>query len=168
MPRGLKSTSSVISVGASVSESAPGVFTQTAVDLNLDPLNNEVFVVLACNIDASFPEAINATSTIVAAQVTTTSQSAMVSIADNNCLGKLAQQIQAFATNGCAFSSQALETPPSTLEYIGIIATNDFFLGMQGTNNAAAKSANVKLYGYRAKAESSIYAALVQSEVLSA
>jgi len=168
MPRGLKSTSSVISIGAQVTESAPGIFTQQAVDLNLDPLNNEVFVVLACNIDASFPEAINATSTIVAAQVTTTSQSGMVSIADHNCLGKLAQQIQAFAASGAAFTSQALETPPSTLEYIGIIATNDFFLGMQGTNNLATKTANVKVYGYRAKAESSIYAALVQSEVLSA
>lgn len=168
MPKGLKSTSSVVAIGASVDESAPNTFTQTTVDLNLDPLNNEVFVVLACNIDASFPEAIAGTPTIVAAQVTTTSKTGMVSIADTNCLGKLAQQIQTDAVIGVGFQSQALETPPSTLEYIGIIATNDFFLGMKGTNNVAAKSANVKLYGYRARADASVYAALVQSEVLSA
>jgi hypothetical protein len=61
-----------------------------------------------------------------------------------------------------------LETPPATLEYIGIIATNDFFVGVQGTNNGGPKQASGKLYGYRAVADATIYAALVQSEVLSA
>jgi hypothetical protein len=168
MPRGLKATSSVVSIGASVTETAPGIYTQTTVDLNLDPLNNEVFVVLSCNIDTGRPEAINATNTNVLSQVTTTSQTSMVTIADNNCLARLTLSIDAYAASGVGFSSQALETPPSTLDYIGIIATNDFHLAIQGTNNVGAKAAAVKMYGYRAKAESSIYAALVQSEVLSA
>lgn len=168
MPKGLKASSSVITIGSTVTESAPGVFTEQEVDLNLDPLNNEVFVVLACNIDASFPEAIAATTTAVRAQVTATTNTAIISIAETNCLAKLNQQIQAFAASGAAFSTQALETPPSTLEYIGIISTNNFFLGVQGVANLAAKTANVKMYGYRARADASVYAALVQSEVLSA
>ena len=168
MPKGLKANSSVITIGSTVTESAPNVFTQQEVDLNLDPLNREVFVVLACNIDASFPEAINATTTAVRAQVTSTSNTAIVSIAETNCLAKLNQQIQAFATTGVGFSTQALETPPSTLEYIGIISTNNFFLGVQGVANLATKTANVKMYGFRAQATADIYAALVQSEVLSA
>ena len=169
MPKGLTATSSVIAIGASITESAPNVYTQQAIDLNLDPLNYEVFVVLACNIDSGFPDAIAATNTSVKSQVTTVTKAASVNIADNTCLAKLAQQIQAagFVDGGVGFSSQALESPPSTLEYVGIIATNDFFLAIEGTNNAAPKQASVKLYGYRARANATIYAALVQSEVLS-
>jgi hypothetical protein len=168
MVTGLKANSSVITIGASISETAPGTFTETQVDLNLDPLNREVFVVLACNIDASVPEAIPATDTAVRAQVTSTSNTAMVTIAETNCLGKLNQEIRAFAASGVGFSTQALETPPSNLDYIGIISTNNFFLALQGTANLNAKSAHVKMYGYRARATADIYAALVQSEVLSA
>jgi len=39
---------------------------------------------------------------------------------------------------------------------------------MKGLANVAAKSASGRLWGYRAKADASTYAALVQSEVLSA
>ena len=53
------------------------------------------------------------------------------------------------------------------LDYIGIIATNDFFIQLQGANNLVAKFANVRVWGYRAKADATIYSALVQSEVLS-
>ena len=66
------------------------------------------------------------------------------------------------------FSQPALETPPSTLDYIGISATNDFFVQVEGAANSAAKGVAGKLYGYRAVASADIYAALVQSEVLSA
>jgi hypothetical protein len=60
------------------------------------------------------------------------------------------------------------EQPPATLDYLGIIATNDFFIQIQGDANLSAKQIQGKLYGYRARATADIYAALVQSEVLSA
>ena len=60
------------------------------------------------------------------------------------------------------------EPPPATLDYIGIIATNDFFIQVKGTGNNNARGMDGKLYGYRAIADADIYAALVQSEVLSA
>jgi hypothetical protein len=60
-----------------------------------------------------------------------------------------------------------METPPSALDYIGIISTNDFFLQIQGGGNGTPKIGNAKVYGYRAKADAATYAALVQSEVLS-
>jgi len=37
-----------------------------------------------------------------------------------------------------------------------------------GTNNLAAKDVSGRVWGYRARADASTYAALVQSEVLSA
>lgn len=170
MPAGLKQSSSVVSIGFSLPESAANTFTQSSVDLNLSPLDREVFVVLAINLDTDRPDAIAATDTEVRAGVTTTSQTAMPSLADANCLARISTSIQAagFADAGVGFSTQALETPPATLEYIGIIATNDFFVQTQGTANNQAKGVSGKLYGYRAVASADIYAALVQSEVLSA
>ena len=53
-------------------------------------------------------------------------------------------------------------------DYIGIIATSDAFLNIVGLNNNNAKQARVRVYGYRAKAEAAVYAALVQSQSLSA
>ena len=170
MPAGLKGTSSVIAVGFSATEPAPNTFTQAQIDLNLSPLDREVFVVLAVNMDSSAPSAIAATDTAVRGRLTSTSQTAIPSLADTNCLSAITSQISAagFVDGGVSFTSQALETPPSTLDYIGIIATNDFFVQVQGTNNVAPMGISGKLYGYRAVASADIYAALVQSEVLSA
>ena len=170
MPQGLKQTSSVVSIGFSVTESAPNTFTQSSVDLNLSPLDQEVFVVLAINLDPNNPDAVAGTDTQSRAGLTTTSQTAMPSLADANCLARVTNAIRAggFVDGGVGFTSFALETPPATLEYIGIIATNDFFVQAQGTNNLAAKGVSGKVYGYRARANADIYAALVQSEVLSA
>lgn len=168
MPKGLKQTSSVVSIGFSVSESAANTFTQGSVDLNLSPLDNEVFVVLAVNLDVSSPEYISGTNTQTRAGLTSTSQTAIPSLADANCMARASEKIRTDAVGGVAFATQALETPPATLEYIGIIATNDFFVQVEGSGNTAAKGVSGKLYGYRATADASTYAALVQSEVLSA
>lgn len=168
MPVGLKQSSSVVPIGFSVAESAANTFTETSVDLNLSPLDREVFVVLAVNMDSSFPEYISNTNTNVRMRLTTTSQTALVGLENANCLSALSNNIRTDPVGGVSFTSQALETPPSTLEYIGIIATNDFFVGIQGGGNTAAATGSGKLYGYRAVASADIYAALVQSEVLSA
>ena len=170
MPAGLKQSSSVVPIGFAVTETGANTFTQGQVDLNLSPLDREVFVVLAVNMDSDFPDATAGANTAVRCQLTTTSQTAIVTLQDANCLSRLNQSIRAagFVDSGVGFTSQALETPPSTLEYIGIIATNDFFIQVAGTGNNAAKGMDGKIYGYRARADADIYAALVQSEVLSA
>ena len=169
MPTGLKQTSSVVPIGFSVAESAANTFTQGQVDLNLSPLDREVFVVLAINLDNDFPDAVAATDTQVRSALTSTSQTAMPTLADANCMSRSTNAIK---SDGAAalvsFTQQALETPPSVLEYIGIIATNDFFVQVQGSGNNGIKGVAGKLYGYRAVANADIYAALVQSEVLSA
>jgi len=168
MPRGLKQTSSVVSIGFSVPESAANTFTQGAIDLNLSPLDNEVFVVLAVNIDPESPEMIDGLNTSVNCSLTTTSQTAVATLADSNCLSVANERIRADVGVAVAFQTAALETPPATLEFIGIIATNDFFVQVKGANNTVLKGCSGKVYGYRARADASIYSALVQSEVLSA
>tara|TARA_R110000824_G_scaffold355993_1_gene543197 strand:- start:336 stop:842 length:507 start_codon:yes stop_codon:yes gene_type:complete len=167
MPKGLKTTSSLITIGFSVTESGANTFTQGQVDLQLNPLDNEVFVVQAVNLDPSNPDAIAGTSTNVDGALTTTSRTAMPNLSDSAALAVASNAIRADAVVGVGFSKTSMETPPAALEYIGIIATNDFFIQVLGTNNVAVKKMTGKLYGYRARADASVYAALVQSEVLS-
>jgi len=168
MPQGLKQSSAVVPIGFSVTESGANTFTQTQVDLNLSPLDREVFVALAVNLDSGVPENVDDTETSVRTRLTTTSQTGIVGLDNANCLAALSLFCVNQGGTAVSYTNQALETPPSTLEYIGIIATNDFFVGIEGRGNAAATGASGKLYGYRAVASADIYAALVQSEVLSA
>ena len=168
MPAGLKQTSSVVSIGFGVTETVVGTMEQAAIDLNLSPLDREVFVVLAVNLDSSTPELVPGTTTQVRSGITSTSQAAIPQLSDSNCIGRLSQTIRTAGGEAVSFQSGALETPPATLEYIAIIATNDFFVQVQGTGQPSAASMTGKMYGYRAQASADIYAALVQSEVLSA
>jgi len=167
MPAGLKQTSSVVSIGFGVSESGPNTFTQGTVDLNLSPLDREVFVVLAINLDPFTPD-LQPGDSKVECSLTTTSQSTVQNLSNSNTLAASGNFIKADAARAVALQSMAGETPPATLDYIGIIATNDFFIQVKGSGNAAAKGMDGKLYGYRAQASADIFAALVQSEVLSA
>lgn len=165
---GLKSTSSTISIGFGVSETAANTFTQEQVDLNLSPLDREVFVVQAIDMDVAPPENVANTNTSVNSSLTTTSQTAVQTLQDSNCLARKELAIRANALNAVGFETGSIESPPSLLPYIGIIATNDFFIQVKGTGNTGTRALRGKLYGYRARASADIYAALVQSEVLSA
>ena len=170
MPTGLKASSSTVAIGFAATETAPNTFVESQVDLNLSPLDREVFVVLAVNLDPASPDAIAATDTSVQTSLTTTSQTAVVGLDNSNCLAASTNIIRAagLVDAGVAFQALGIETPPATMDYIGIIATNDFFVQCKGNNNGTAKSVRGKMYGYRAVASADIYAALVQSEVLSA
>ena len=170
MPKGLKAESTVVPIGFSVTESAANTFTQGSVDLNLSPLDREVFVVLSINMDPLAPDSVAGTNTAVTASLTTTSQTSVTSLANANCLAntKLDIRQNAGSVDGVSFTRGAGESPATNLEYIGIIATNDFFVQILGTSNSSAKAIRGKLYGYRARATADVYAALVQSEVLSA
>jgi len=169
MPKGLKSTSSLITIGFSATETAPDTFLQERVDLQLNPLDNECFIVQAIDLDPSSPNAIAGTNTRVDCALTTTSQTSMVNLGNTACLAKAELDIRAsgFVDGGVGFQKSSMETPPTNLDYIGIIATNDFFVSIQGTGNGTVKRVAGKMYGYRARADASVYAALVQSEVLS-
>jgi len=170
MPAGLTRTSSVVAIGFSVVETAANTFQQTQVDLNLSPLDREVFVVQAIDLTLGAPDGLAGVDTATGGSITTTRQTAVQSLANSNCLAIAVNQIRAggFVDGGVGFSQTAGESPNTLLEYIGIIATNDFFIQLVGENNVAPHSLTGKLYGYRAKASADVFAALVQSEVLSA
>lgn len=168
MPRGLKETSSLIQISTSVSETGANTFTQGQVDLQLNPLDNEVFVVQAIDINAASPDVNTNVASSTSASVSTTSRTTVGSIASSNVLGVAQHNIRNDGVSAVGFTQFAPETPTAgSLEYVGIIATNDFFVQIVGSNNLVAKDCQVRVYGYRAKADASQYAALVQSEMLS-
>ncbi len=170
MPAGLKATSSTVAIGLTASETAPNTFQQTQIDLNLSPLDREVFVVQAIDLTLGAPDALAGIDTSMLGSITTTRQTATQTLANSNCLAIAANQIRAagLVDGGVGFQQTAGESPNTLLEYIGIIATNDFFVQVAGQNNATPHSMSGKLYGYRAPASADVFAALVQSEVLSA
>ena len=170
MPKGLKPTSQLITIGFRAAESAANTFTQAQVDLQLNPLDLEVFVVQAIDIDTSAPEALIGTNTIVSASLSSTSRTTMGGLEDSNVMAVKTVQFrsQNATTPPVAYVSGSMESVPTNQEYLGIIATNDFFVQVEGANNTAVKNATGKMYGYRAKADAEIFAALTQSELLSA
>ena len=162
-------TSSLITISEGLTESAANTFTSEKVDLQLNPLDNEVFVVYAVNIDSRPPDLERGLKTQTQASVSTTARTSVGSIANNNVLAsQTIECINIDDTVSAFYEFSAGDTPSALLPYVGIIATNDFFINLEGSSNTNAKVTAVRVYGVRAKAESSIYAALVQSELLSA
>ena len=170
MVTGLKASSSIVAIGFLAVEGAANTFAEQQVDLNLSPLDREVFVVLSVNLDPGAPDSVAGLNTSTTASLTATRQTAVAGLDNSNCLAhtKLSIRQNAGSIDGVSFARDSTETPATGLDYIGIIATNDFFVQVSGTNNTNAKQCAGKVYGYRSSASADIFAALVQSEVLSA
>ena len=171
MPKGLKANSSMITVSFGVTESAPNTFTQQQIDLQLNVLDREVFVVTAIDLDPLPPDADFGASTRVNSSLSSTSRTAVGTLSGTNVLAVKNLYIRTAAggtSAGAVFQTGSMESPPTNMDYVGIIATNDFYVQVEGDGNGNAKSVSGKLYGYRAIADGDTFAALTQSELLSA
>lgn len=167
--KGLTQTSSLIQISATVTESALNTFTVEQIDLQLNPLDREVFVVQAVDLDLQPADMVDGKTSVSALSLSSTRRTTVGGIDFPNVIAAKRITTQAEGGVGAVTNEyMASDTPASNLDYIAIVATNDFFLNIEGTNNTAAKGANARMYGYRARADAAIYAALVQSEALSA
>ena len=169
MPRGLKQSSSMIVIGASTSEDVAGTLKTEQVSLQLNALDNEVFVVTAIDLDPQLCEQSAGNLTTNAAWVTKQDPNGVRPTYNqsNVIANKVIAQDNTGGDGFTLFQTASIETPSTMMEYLDIIATPDFFLNVQGVGNTGRMSVACKVYGYRAKADASTYAALVQSEVLS-
>jgi hypothetical protein len=167
---GFKKTSDTIAISFALAELAPNTFIQDEVALQLDVLNNEIFVVVGVDLDLANPDAIAGVDTATRASVTSTSSPGVSNLGNTNCIASARDAIRAagFVDGGVGFARAAETTPLGDVDYISLIATNNFFVQLLGTANVAPKSLEGRMWGYRARADASTYAALVQSEVLSA
>lgn len=167
MPRGIKETSGLIVISSSVTESAANTFTTNRVDLQLNPLDNEVFVVYGIDLDVAQPDLTAGATTVSGMSMSSTPRTTIGGIDQPNVMAANRIVTQELAGSAVTNSYSSDSAPSTQLEYLGIIATNDFYLNIEGTGNAVAKGGNCRVYGVRGKADASIYAALVQSELLS-
>tara|TARA_Y100001973_G_C5005458_1_gene235768 strand:+ start:70 stop:573 length:504 start_codon:yes stop_codon:yes gene_type:complete len=165
----LKKSSSTINISFNVSESAPNTLTSQVVQLPLDPLNNEVFVVQMVDLDPQSPDIIAGTSTVVETTISTIERTSVGSLADPNvmAIARRAILMDAGSVDGCPFTSDLPLMAAPQMDYLAIIATDDFFVNIEGFSNTNAKRVEGRIWGYRAKADAATYAALVQSELLS-
>lgn len=175
----LKKTSETIQISTLVEQGVANAFEVYPTDLQLNPLDNEVFVVQGVKIDylGILPSAAVGVATpgqfpVTEVAITTTRPTIMPSLANSNVLAYSNRQAVCMVNaDGLATYFLAeqgpIDTPDSMLDYIGIIATNDFFVAVDSVNCLGAFDVAIRIYGYRAKADAATYAALVQSEVLS-
>lgn len=177
MPKGLTATSEQIVVSFSLEESAIGTFTSERVDLQLNALDSEVFVVTGVKMDLEPADLVatgasNRALTFASISKQNVTGSAVGSgLANPSVIATAQTSVQAVDTPNNAMAVSIIENSvdtPSQLEYIDVIATPDFFVNIQCAANLSLKSVEGKLYGFRARASSAIYASLVQSELLSA
>lgn len=167
MPRGLKETSGLITIGFQAAETVAGTVAEDRVDLQLNVLDREVFVVYGVSMDLSAPEMIQGTNTATFASISTTSRTTVGNLSNSNVLATAGNQVESDATGAVAFSYSSADAPATQLEYLGIIATNDFYVQVVGLNNAGVASTSGRIFGVRAQASADIFAALTQSELLS-
>jgi len=165
-----KTTSGMLQVSFHVDESAAVTFTSQTIDVQLNPLDNEVLLIYAVDFDTSNPEAIAATDTEVNVSCSTTARTTIGRINSSNVIAAEAKSIRAagFVDGGVPFTTEMPSAPVSAgLDYIGILATSDLHIQIQGIGNNGPMFVNGRVYCQRARATSSVYAALVQSEALS-
>ena len=177
----LKKSSEQIQISTTVDSSGIGVFSANPVDLQLNALDQEVFVVTAIKIDFLTAAQCNLTTPGQIhdedrVAISTTRPSAMPSIGDNNCLGT-AYRMSNYGVSSAGtpphdllavnvYEQHSTDNPDAHLDRIGIISTSDFFINTE-TTQLTTQTYGIRLYGYRARADAATYAALVQSEVLS-
>jgi len=169
MAASLKRTSEIISVSAGVTETGANTLTSTTIQFPLSPLDNEVFVILQVDLDPNPPNLVAGADTAVTASLSTTARTSVGHLDNTNVIAVAQKKILAAAGLTCAvaFNDSNPDGTSPNMDYLAILATDDMFLNIVGASNTAARSAEVRVFGFRAKATSAIYAALVQSELLS-
>ena len=167
---GFKKTSSTVTISTLATETAANTFTQLEVDLTLSPLDQEIFVVLAIDVAPAPPDSVAGLDTSTSCSVSSTSRTTVGNVGVSNCLGAGESVIRSagYIDSGVGFQQFSGETPTANLDYIAILATNNYFIQIEGNGNNVAKNSGVRVWGYRARADAATYAALVQSEILSA
>ena len=170
MPKGLSQTSAPLVISLSVGEAIVNTFAQNQIDVQLNVLDREVMVVTGVDVDVLPPDGVPGTNTVTRASVSTTSRTTVGDIADTNVLASTRSDIRGanYVDSGVGFSTSFGETPAAGMDYLNIIATNNFFCQVLGNGNIGTTGMTGRLYCYRAVADAATFAALVQSELLSA
>lgn len=169
LPKGFSQVTNMITISSSITEDAANTFKSTAQQLPLDSLNNEVFIIYSADLDVAAPNLITDTRTRSRLSVSTTARTTPGGIDQANVVAVSDVVIQDVGGTAVAVTEYKSDnSPPTQLPYLAILATSDFYVNIEGDNNADPIGGNVRLYGVRARVtDAAVYASLVQSELLS-
>lgn len=170
MPKAYTVTSDPFFVNGNLTETTPGTFAQQEISLPLDSLNREGVIVHACYFSGDEPERLVNQMSRIRMQVTATSKTSIVGANDANLISRQEKYVLGGAAE---FSGPhvidviASNEPYQESDNLGLIATDNVFLGIQSTNQSAGKAAQVRLVCSRIKLSADAYAALVTNELSS-
>ena len=166
MASGLKRTSADFFVSAQLQESALNTFTEATISLPLNSLDREVFVITGIIMDPGTPTSVPATQTDSILQLTRNTAGVIQTIADFNLISISIETINAGAAEFDFFSkTYGNQIMQSGQDFVDVVATPNMSVAVQGTGNLGLLTSNVRVYGYRARADSSVYSALIASEL---
>jgi len=166
MAAGLKRTSSDFFVSASITESAANTFTTQEITLPLNSLDREVFVITGIILDPGTPNSIALTQTTSNVTLSRQLPTAIEGIAEFNTIALSAESINGGVGEFDYFSkTYGNQITDTGADYIDVVATPNMFLAVLGANNVNPMVSEVRVFGYRAKAEVSVYSALIASEL---
>jgi len=165
-----KKMSNVFTVSVSLTESGAHTFTSDTVAMNVDPLNQEILIVLAADIDVQGVDLVATKNTAINCSISTTARTSPGGLNSNNVIAQKRIAIRADAANAVSFESQHPDSPAATnLEWIALVATDDIHLNIEGSaDQVSAGTMQARLWMIRASVkDAGVYASLVQSELLS-
>lgn len=174
----LKKTSALMNLGAQLDLVDGAGYTETEIDLNMDPLSREVFVITDYELDYGtsmhFDAALGGTVSI-SGQITVSSKTSTINVNDPDCVGRFqAATLQGGAANlgaGAYVVNKNPEGPSSTgtsRDYLNIVATPNWFIGgsfSTTTGGAPNKQINARITGYRATCDVATYSALIAEQL---
>jgi hypothetical protein len=169
MPKGIKQTSDIVAISTSVTETLPNTLTSHTIELALSPLDNQVFVITKIDMDLQNPDLLPGIATGNDVTISSRSRTTVGSLADNDVVAIARRSIEGAAgLTTSVFSSEEApdQAAPAGMDYLFVVFTNDLFLNILGTNNANPLTCQARIWGYRATASASVYAAGVQAELL--
>lgn len=163
-------TSDPFYVNGNVISTDGNTFTEVQISAPLDSLNREGLLVHGVYFTGSQPDSVPAVTSLIHMQLTTTSKTGRAPANDANLLASR----EIITVGGAAeFSGPHIvdfigqDAPYQSTDILGIVATDDLFLSIFGSNQTAAKGCEVRVVASRIRLEASAYAALVTNELSS-
>ena len=174
----LKKSSALMNLGGQLELVDGAGYTEIEIEMNMDTLSREVFVVTDFELDygaSMFFDAALGGSVNVSGQITASSQTSTVNINNPDVVGRFqAATIQGGGANLGAGTYVQLKNPdgPSSSgtnrDYLNVIATPNWFIGgsySSTSGGGANKFIHARITGNRANCELATYSALIAEQL---
>jgi hypothetical protein len=161
---GIKYTSDVFQISASVVETVVNTPATTTINLNLDSLSREVLVIQYVDIDVSIGDLVPGVRTQMNCSLTNT-DIGVQGISNPQTIATANHTIESTAGEVVAFSNAEPRYAQMQDSALFVSGTDNLFLSVAGSNNVATLiRGQVRIYARRAQATADTYAAILTSQ----